>query len=53
MIEYLSDTPYSIKDLFILFQNEYKIELTEEDQKHIISFFENAYQQRLISGFKN
>lgn len=53
MIEYLTDAPFSIKDLFSSFQSEYKIEITAEDQKHIISFFENAYQQNLIIGFKN
>lgn len=53
MTEYLSGTPLSIADLFSLFQDEFKIQLEEEDQNSIIRFFENAYQQHLIVGFKN
>lgn len=51
LIEYLSATPMSIKDLFSAFEEEYKIKLNGEDQKNIIHFFENACRQQLIIGF--
>ncbi len=51
MIEYLSVTPLSITDLFSMFQQEHQVSLTEVDQKAIIQFFTNAYQQQLIIGF--
>lgn len=53
MIEYLSETPLSIKELFNEFQLEYNMILSAEDQKAIIHFFENAYKQQLIIGFDN
>ncbi len=51
MVEYLSETPLSIKELFNEFQQEYHMILSAEDQKAIIRFFENAYKQQLIIGF--
>ncbi len=51
MIEYLSSAPLSITDLFDMFRQEYDLPLTEDDQKIIIQFFTNAYQQQLIIGF--
>jgi hypothetical protein len=51
MIEYLSAAPLSITNLFNMFQQEYQLSLTEGDQKAIIQFFTNAYQQQLIIGF--
>lgn len=51
MIEYLSESPLSIKELFNEFQQEYNLLLSDEDQKSIIRFFENAYKQQLIIGF--
>lgn len=53
MIEYLAETAMSVKELFTAFRKEYNLLLTEEDQKNIILFFENAFQQQLILGFKN
>lgn len=51
MVEYLSERPLSIKELFNEFQQEYNMILSSEDQKAIIQFFENAYKQQLIIGF--
>ena len=53
MIEYLSEAPLSVTDLFSAFQQEYKMVLSKNDRKDIIQFFENAYQQQLIIGFDN
>lgn len=53
VIEYLEENSLSIIELIEKFQNEFQIELSEKDQRVIITFFENAYKQELIIGFKN
>lgn len=53
LIEYLEGGAFSIAELIEKFQNEFQLELTEKDQEIMIHFFENAYKQELIIGFKN
>ncbi|HTC00995.1 MAG TPA: putative DNA-binding domain-containing protein [Ferruginibacter sp.] len=53
MLEYLTESPASLKDIFQQFKTEFNIELSEMDKQAIALFFENAYQQQLIIGFKN
>jgi uncharacterized protein len=53
MLEYLNEKPSSLKELIQQLQSEFSIALTEADQQMITSFFENAYQQKLIIGFQN
>lgn len=51
-IEYLEEQAFSVTELFEKFQNEFQIELDQDNQKNIVFFFENALQQELIIGFK-
>lgn len=53
IIEYLVESPLSVKELFEKFQAEYSIQLDNEGQQAIIRFVETAYQQQLIIGFNN
>lgn len=53
MIEYLEENAFSIKELIAAFEKEFKLQINDENQQHIIRFFSNAYEQHLISGFKN
>jgi uncharacterized protein len=53
LLEYLNEAPASLKELIKQFTSEFNITLKETDQQSIISFFENAFQQNLIIGFKN
>ncbi|MBI3883552.1 MAG: putative DNA-binding domain-containing protein [Sphingobacteriales bacterium] len=52
MLEYLAEEPATIKEIFEQFQQEFNLQLSEQDQQSVVQFFENAYQQQLITGFK-
>jgi hypothetical protein len=51
MIEYLSVTPLSVKQLIGQLESEFQLILTETDKQAVIQFFETAYLQQLIIGF--
>lgn len=52
MLEYLQESPLSIKEMYSKFEDEFKVILSENDQYQIIKFFEIAHKQNLIIGFK-
>lgn len=52
LIEYLNESPKSLTELIRLFEKEFDLPLSENDQLNIIQFFKNAFHQELIIGFE-
>ena len=51
MLEYLTEEPLNLKELFEAFETEYNVQLSSNDQQNIIDFFKNSLNQQLIIGF--